>query len=127
MGFYKVFVIFQNSFQTTLTPETEKFYECYSVAIREEDMLLSALFERIQVPVQVVWKSFKKGRRNYLEEPPYHWIGMKVSVVAVSYSTWLLSTGTVTERTRHPTLVRLAARKNVYVKRCLTQSELNAK
>ena len=48
---------------------------------------------------------------RYLEEHPYHWIGIKASVVAVSYSTRLLSTTTITERTRHPTLVRLAARK----------------
>ena len=33
-------------------------------------------------------------------------------MVVVSYSTGSLSTSTVTERTRHPTLVRLAARKN---------------
>ena len=53
-----------------------------------------------------------KRKCHYLEERPYHWIGIKVSVVVVSYSTGSLSTSTVTERTRHPTLVRLAARKN---------------
>ena len=49
---------------------------------------------------------------HYLKEHPYHWIGIKVSVVAVSDSTGLLSISTVTERARHPTLVRLAARRN---------------
>ena len=47
---------------------------------------------------------------HYFDEHPYHWIGIKVSVVAVSYSTGFLSTSTITEWTRQPTLVRLAAR-----------------
>ena len=51
---------------------------------------------------------------NYLEEHPYHWIGIKVSVVAVSYSTGLLSTSSITERIRNPTLVWRAARKNIF-------------
>ena len=49
---------------------------------------------------------------HYLEEHPCHWIGIKVSVAAVSDSTGLNRTSTVTERARHPTLVRLAAREN---------------
>ena len=56
-----------------------------------------------------------KRRCPYLEEHPYHWIGIKVSVVAVSYSTGLLSISTITERTRHPTLARLAARETTRV------------
>ena len=54
--------------------------------------------------------SSRKRKCHYLEKHPYHWMGIEVSVVAVSYSTGLLSTSTITERTRHPTLVRLAAR-----------------
>ena len=53
-----------------------------------------------------------KTKCHYLEEHPCHWIGIKVSVVAVSYSTGALSTSTITEKSRHPTLVRLAARNN---------------
>ena len=34
----------------------------------------------------------RQRKCHYLEEHPYHWIGIKVSVVGVSYSTWLLST-----------------------------------
>ena len=51
---------------------------------------------------------------HYLEERPYHWIGIKVSVFAVSCSTGLLSTSTITERTRHPTLARLVPRKTIH-------------
>ena len=57
-----------------------------------------------------------KRKYHYLEEHPYHWIGVKVSVVGVSYSTGVLSASTITERIRHPTLVRLAARKTTGVK-----------
>ena len=38
-------------------------------------------------------------------------MGFKVSVVAVSYSTRILRADTNIERIRHPTLVRLAVRK----------------
>ena len=52
-----------------------------------------------------------KRKRHYLEERPYHWIGFKVSVVAVSDSTGTPSASTDIERTRRPTLVRLTARE----------------
>ena len=52
------------------------------------------------------------GNAITLEERPYHWIGLKVSVAAVSYSTGKPSANTTIEWTLHPTLVRLAARNN---------------
>ena len=55
---------------------------------------------------------YRQRKCHYLEEHPYHRIGIKVSVVAVSCSTGVLSTSTITERTSHPTLARLAGRKH---------------
>ena len=51
-----------NSFQSTLTPNPEKLYECYSVTKPYIiSMCLNVLFKCFQVPVAVVWKSFNKG------------------------------------------------------------------
>ena len=50
-----------NSFQTTVSPNPEKFYKYHSVTKQAEHMFLNVLSKCFQVPVPVVWKSFSGG------------------------------------------------------------------